>query len=47
MSFEIDYWSVGMVIYHVFFQKKPINYSKPYFNDMVIKWPKEMYENVN
>ena len=35
---EIDFWSVGLTIYEVFFRKLPISYSRPFFIDISTNW---------
>lgn len=34
-SFEIDYWSMGMILFEIFMGKKLLNYSKPYEEDVL------------
>ena len=35
---EIDYWSVGMTIYEIFFRKLPVSFSKTFLSDIISSW---------
>lgn len=44
---EIDYWSVGVNIYEIFFRKLPMSYSRPFSNDISVNWKHELLMMVN
>ena len=35
---EVDYWSIGINLYEIFFRKLPLSYSRPFQNDIVANW---------
>ena len=44
---EIDYWSVGITIYELFFRKMPLSFSRAFYVDIAASWSKELLLAVN
>jgi serine/threonine protein kinase len=44
---EIDYWSVGITLYELFFRKLPVSYSRPFLTDICLSWKNELILTVN
>lgn len=44
---EIDYWSVGVTIYEVFFRKLPVSFSRAFLVDITSTWKTELLFSVN
>lgn len=39
---EIDYWSVGMTIFELFFRKLPVSFSRAFLTDITASWKTEL-----
>ena len=39
---EIDYWSVGITIFELFFRKLPISYSRAFSLDIAAGWKTDL-----
>jgi hypothetical protein len=44
---EIDYWSVGITIYEIFFRKLPVSFSRAFLVDITSSWKTELLVAVN
>lgn len=44
---EIDYWSVGVTIYELFFRKLPVSFSRIFSVDIAASWRTELLLAVN